>query len=154
MTATKIPTSSRPYPGWEERSEARHWLRVGIAVLLVLIGLSIFLAVAVPLYRGEAPAWSLNVAPWDWILGLIGVVIAIWIVVWIVRLVFLALGGSAYYRPYWRGYYRHYRHWGPYGPDPAVEVARERYARGEITAEQLEEILRRLDHGPGPLPPT
>jgi uncharacterized membrane protein len=143
--------ASEPYPRWDEHYEVRHWIRVGIAVMLILIGISIFLAVAVPLYRGQVPAWSFNGAPWDWVFGLIGVVIAIWVVVWVVRLAVFGLWGPAYYRAYGRASYRHYRRWGPYGVDPAAEVARERFARGEITAEQLEEILRHLD--PGPLPP-
>ena len=59
-----------------------------------------------------------------------------------------------YFRPYWRGYYRHYRLGGGWGHDPAVETARERYARGEITADQLDEIFRELAKVSSPLPPS
>lgn len=38
--------------------------------------------------------------------------------------------------------------------DPAVDVARERYARGEITKEQLDEIMRTLGYSPPAPPPN
>ena len=36
--------------------------------------------------------------------------------------------------------------------DPAIFAARQRYARGEITREQFEQIVRDLRQPPGPLP--
>jgi len=124
----------------------------GVAALLVLIGLAIFLSVAVSLWRGQLPSWSLSSDPWDWILGLIGLLIAIWIMVWIFRIVFWGIWGEpSRYR--WRHYYRHYDAHGPFGPDPAVEIARERFARGEITQDQFDQIMRQLEKGSGSLPP-
>ncbi len=152
MTA---PTSARrPLASWEVPPDPREWLRVGFAVLLVLIAVSIFLAVAIPLLQGSAPSWMVGPGPWNWVIGLVGALIAISIVVLVFRIIFIGLWGPAYFRPYWRGYYRHYRLGGGWGHDPAVETARERYARGEITADQLDEILRELAKVSSPLPPA
>lgn len=49
---------------------------------------------------------------------------------------------------------RRYYGGGPPGRrfDPAILAARQRYARGEITREQFEQIVGDLRHPPGPLP--
>ena len=85
------------------------------------------------------------------LLVLVGIVL---LVVWLVR----ALAGDRMHAPY-----GHRRYGGPgpemrtggpgygYGQPPRVDsamaAARERYARGEITAEQLDEITRNLGYG-------
>ncbi|GAB4275534.1 MAG: hypothetical protein Kow0056_05210 [Coriobacteriia bacterium] len=67
-----------------------------------------------------------------WLLVLAGIVL---LVIWIAR----AAGGSGQ-GPSGTG------RGGPQGgaDDPAVRIARERFARGEITKEELDEILRTL----------
>jgi uncharacterized membrane protein len=120
--------------------------------LFVLIGVSIVLNVVVALWRNQLPTWSVSTSPWNWVLGLIGILIAVWIVVWIVRMFFWAMWGAPYHGPGWRHYYRHYYGRGPFEPDSAVEIARERFARGEITQEQFDQIMRQLGRGPGSLP--
>ncbi len=149
-TAGPIPESYGPSGG----PDPRRWLYVGLAALFVLIGVSVVLNVAVALWQNHPLSWSVNVQPWNWLLGVIGVLLAIWIVVWILRILLWGVMGAHYDRP-WR-HHRHrwyYYHGGPYGIDPAVEIARERYARGELTKEQLDQILSHLGSTPSPPPP-
>ena len=148
MGGPASPDPRAPLP-YDDRVDPRRWLYAGVVALLALVGVAIVLAVAVPLFRGHVPAGSLDTAPWNWVGGLIGLAIAILIVLWIVRMVAWGLGGPPYSRYYWRHYYRH-RY--PFGPDPAVDVARERFARGEITQDQLDQILRRLGREPAAVP--
>jgi len=147
------PPYTRPEPYADAGLDPRRWLFAGLTALFVLIGISVVIAVAVPVLRGQAPSWSTDVAPWNWIVGVIGLIIAVWIVVWIVRIFAWGVWGPSYSPHYWRHYYRHYYRGGPFGTDPAVEIARERYARGEISQEQLDQILGQLGKGSGPLPP-
>jgi uncharacterized membrane protein len=150
------PTSADPRSPSriDESYDPRRWIYGGLAALFVLIGVSIALSVAAAVWRNQPLSWSVSSSPWDWILGLVGIIIAIWIVVWVVRLIFWGVTGGPYYGPGWRHYYRHdYAH-GPFGPDSAVEIARERYARGEITQEQFDQMMRQLGKGSGPLPPA
>lgn len=143
----------RSPPGFDELFDPRRWLFGGLAALFVLVGVAIVLDVVVSLWRNQLPSWSAGSAPWNWILPLIGVILAIWIVVWVIRFLFWGLGGGPYYGHYWRHYYRHYYLRGPFAPDPAAEIARERFARGEITQEQFDQIMQQLERRSGPLPP-
>jgi len=144
------PANPRPLSDIEDASDPRRWLFAGLAALFVLIGIAILLEVATSLWRGQLPSWSLSSDPWDWIIGIIGLLIAIWIVVWIMRMIFWGVWGSTYEGRRWRHYYRHYHERWPFESDSAVEIARERYARGEITQEQFDQILRQLNRGTGP----
>ena len=147
IVASKIMnagTTVRPveFAPTERLGEARRWLHAGLAVLLVLIGVAVVIAVAVPVLRGQVPSWQIGAEPWNWLIGLVGVVIAITIALAIVRVIILAAAG-----PYdWPAYRYHRRYWRQYGPvpDPALTVARERYARGEITREQYGQIVQDL----------
>jgi hypothetical protein len=87
---------ARPESAVDAGLDPRRWLLAGLSALFVLIGLAIRIAVAVPVLRGQLASWSINVAPWNWIAGLIGIVIAIWIVVWIVRIAMWGAWGTAY----------------------------------------------------------
>ena len=146
-------TSPRSSPEFDDLYDPRRWLFAGLAAFFVLIGVAIVLDVAVSLYRGQLPSWALGSDPWDWILGVIGLLIAIWIVVWVMRMIFWGIWGGAYDSHRWRHYYHRYYGRGPFDSDPAVEIARERFARGEITQEQFDQIMRQLSRGSGPLPP-
>ena len=143
----------RSVPRFDEPYDPRRWLFVGLAALSVLIGMAIVLDVAVSLWRNRAPSWSFGAAPWSWVFGLVGFLIAIWIVVWVFRVLFWGLWGGPFLGHYWRHHYWHYYPRGPFAPDPAIEIARERYARGEITPEQFDEIMQQLGKRSGPLPP-
>jgi len=147
--------SSATAPDWRQTGPAsdgfdpRRWLAAGFAALMALIGISILIAVLIPAVRGQAPNWVAGSAPWDWIGGLIGLFLALWIAIWILRLVIWGASGRPYYSPGWRHYYRHYWAGPPYGHDPALEIARERFARGEISQDQFDQIVRQLGKGPG-----
>lgn len=75
-------------------------------------------------------------APFGWIWGIIGVLIAIMVIGCIIRaVVFAAHGGP------WRRYrqYRRHRHWEDWMEDDSAEAKRilnERYAKGEIDEEE------------------
>jgi putative membrane protein len=55
-------------------------------------------------------------------------------------LLLIALVFSLAFRPWRRRYYRRWRDW-----DDANEILRQRYARGEITKEQFEQMQRDLE---------
>ena len=139
---------SAPYPPYYHDDEPRRWLSAGLTALFVLIGLAIVIAVMAPMMRGAMPMWAINWSPGDWLLQLLVLGVVIWIAVWIFRLIFWSATGMPYgpHRYYsHRAYRDYYRPW-PMGLDPAVAVARERFARGEITREQLDQIVRDLGH--------
>jgi putative membrane protein len=106
---------------------------IGLGVMFVLFGVSAAVGV---FYRGPASATSSPATypydfPW-W--GFIGLFFAFfWIVPWIF--------GAGWWGG--RGGYR-YRRW--YRYDDAYQILRERYAKGEVTKEQFEQMMRDLQH--------
>jgi putative membrane protein len=142
--AVPSASGSAPYPDRSEWEDPRRWLFGGLAALFVLIGLAVVVSVTVSIWRGQSPYWMNHVAPWNWFFGLIGLVIVLLILFWLLRVAFWFASGRAYdrraYRAYRRGYYR--------GDDSAVTIARERYARGEISKAQFDQILRDLGAPP------
>lgn len=133
--------------------DGRHWLAVGFAVLAGCIGIAILLAFAVPILRGQTPTWVTATPGWDWIGGLIGLLIALLVLSWIVRLIVWGFWGRPHYGAYWRHHYRHYWPGEPGWGDPALQIARERLARGEITQDQFDQIMSRLGKSPTTGPP-
>jgi len=111
------------------------WLYLGLAVMFVLIGVAIFLVVLFPSAFGYHPASPLGIGPFGLFGGFFLIFIVVWIALWIVRI------GMWSTRP--RGYGRG---GGRYG---AFAIARERYARGEITREQYDQIMQDLQRRPG-----
>ncbi len=139
--------TSNPYPTYYRDDEPRRWMYGGLAALFVLIGIAIVASVTFPIMRGEMPNWSVTMTPGNWLLQLIAIVVTIWIALWLFRILFRSLAGPSY-SPYYRYRYAHrddYGHW-PIAADPSLGIARERFARGEITREQLEQITRDLGH--------
>lgn len=142
-----FPSNPPPqgYPGERWRGPPR-WIFPLLSALFVLILLSVVLGVLVPVLQGSVPVWSVTPYPWGWVAGLVIVLIAIAILMAVIRIVMWGVWGGIYGRPYLRRTFRHSYRWGPYyGLDPAVEIARERFARGEITRDQFDEILHRLE---------
>ncbi len=107
------------------------WLWIGLAIMFVLISVSVFVSVV---FLNGSTALSNPGAVW----GFVGPAIGFFF------LIFFISGWAwfPYGRRSWRRRYRGY-----YGPDDddAVQLLRQRYARGEITKEQLEQMTRDLE---------
>ena len=116
-----------------QSNEPHHmqWLWIGLAIMFVLIGASVFVSVV---FLKGSTALSNSGGVWGFVGPLIGFAF----------LILLIFGWAAFpsSRRYWRRRYRGY-----YGPDDddAVQVLRQRYARGEITKEQLEQMTKDLE---------
>jgi putative membrane protein len=141
MSAVASAPSGRVY---DDFADPRRWVYVALSILFVLIGVSILWAVLFSAHPTVdwAPWMSGNWAAWDWVAGLLLFLLFLWILVWGIRAVVWGLGGNGYR---WRHYYRRYARW---GLDPAYETARARYARGEISREQFDQISTDLAHRP------
>jgi uncharacterized membrane protein len=110
---------------------------LGISVAL-LVGVVVLFVVANEGYWGYGPRPLFGI--WG---GFFLVFLLLWIAFFAVRVVVWTRRGYAGYGGY-GGPRRH--------PDPAVMAARQRYARGEISREQFEQIVSDLDRrgrGPG-----
>lgn len=124
--------------------------RPGIGILIVLfivVWIAVVTAVAIPVLQGKPLSWSTLVSTGLGILTAILIIIGIAIAVYLAR---VARGGPAdreYRRDRGRRYERHHRMDVPSERDPAVDVARERFARGEISQAQLDEIVNKLGKG-------
>lgn len=107
--------------------DPRPWLYVGLAVMFALIGVGVLLAALYPgRFSDGNGIWPFGFFWFPWGLFFLFFVFFWWIPRW-------GWGGGYYGRRYWR-----------YGLDPAHSIARERFARGEISKEQYDQILRDL----------
>lgn len=118
------------------RRRGLRWVFIGVGIAVLAAGL-LFLAISVdPAAFGLPAGWALRYGG-----GLLGPFLILWGAFMLVR---VALWAS-----------RRGPGGGPGGRrfDPAVMEARRRYARGEITREQFEQIVSDLRRPPpGPLP--
>ena len=117
-------------------SRPLRWVYGGISVMLALIGVAVFLTILFPAQfrhsgMGYFPGWPFGVF---W--GLLWLFVVLWLFSWVFRWSWWTLHGPSRYR--------RYRGW--YDQDSASVIARERYARGELTAEQFDKIMKDLDH--------
>jgi putative membrane protein len=115
-------------------NDHHRWLYVGVAVLLTLVGVAVVLSVLLPGGGGRlGPAF-----PFGWFWGLVSLLFLFWAISWFFR--------WSWWGPWgWRRYHR----WDGWAPrDSAVDIARERYARGEISREQFDQIRRDLEQRP------
>jgi putative membrane protein len=127
--------TGNPEPG----RPARFWLLLGVGIAMI----AALIIVAILLFSG---AFAFGPRPYygywgGWFL----LIIFLWIGFFLIRMAFWSSRASR------REYYRQQHRGGP-GRDPAVMMARQRYARGEITREQFEQImtdLGRRGRGPG-----
>lgn len=115
--------------------------------LFVLVGAALALSIVVPIVRsGSFPSdWMTS----SWVAPLVGLLVTLVVLSIILRIVFWVVGGLPADRRYYdRQDLRHdYRHGGPFswfGYDAAVETARQRYARGELSREQYDQLVRDL----------
>ena len=121
---------------------------IGLVVLfVVLIVVALATAVLVPLAQGQSVNWTNIVNSYDWLVATI-------IIILVIALALYATHQTLGY-PEGRRERRRRRRGidGPVGPasgpDGAVAIARERYARGEISSQQLNLILSELGENPG-----
>jgi uncharacterized membrane protein len=124
----------------------------GLTFILVLIALAVVISVVFPLLSGHVPNWSTVVSSWIWVPEVLIIIAVIAVIVWMSRTL---RGGPEASDQYWhsRRYYRRHEMEGPPRSDPAVEIARQRFARGEITEDQLDQILGHLRRETGTYPP-
>ena len=116
---------------------------VGLVVLLVVLtAVSLASAVLVPLSQGQSVGRSSLVNSYDWLVATFIIILVIALALYVTHQTLGYPEGRRERRRRRRGLD------GPDlsapGPDAAVAIARERYARGEISAAQLEETLRQL----------
>jgi putative membrane protein len=124
-------------PDFSARRQRRRRLRnifLGLALAVVVVGL-VFLVL------GFAPG-LLGVRPgalgWRSAGGFLGLFLVFWGALLLLRIAFWSHRWAAGGGP------------GPHRFDPAIVTARQRYARGEITREQFQQIVSDLRRPPGP----
>ena len=115
-----------------------------MVALIALVGIAVVIGVVDLLLQGQIPSVAAAMASWNWIVNVILVILAIVIVLMVVRMVFRGLGMTPHERSRERRARRHEDPDDPRNQDPAVDIARARYARGEITQDQLDQTLREL----------
>ncbi len=124
------------YPGPRRRRRAFLYVAIGIAVAAVVGVIFLFY-----LYGAFGPS-PIGGHPYFGLFGgFLVLFILIWVAFFVLRIAFWSSRsyGGGNRRPGW-------------GPDPAVMAARQRYARGEISREQFDQImtdLGRRGRGPG-----
>jgi len=136
---------SRENDGTMTRGTAddRPSVRTSVATLLALVGIAVVIGAVDLLLQGQIPSVAAAVASWDWVVGVVLVILAIVIVFGMIRVVFRGVGVPAEHsrkrRPRRLGFADEHQ-----DRDPAVDIARARYARGEINQDQLDQTLRQL----------
>ena len=123
----------------EQQRGGRHdrsWVWVGVGVAVVVVGVTAFLA---GLYSSGSVQITTTTPPQTFFapvgFGWVGAIFSIFFLFWVV---------SWFFRPWGWGYRRRYG-WRWWRYDGASEILRERYARGEITKQQFEEMMRDLE---------
>lgn len=136
-----------PYPGGYPagpRPRRIPWLMIGLTVMLVLIGIAVLVVLLFPATFGYHPSAS-GYGPFGLLGGFFLFFLFILIVLAVVRIVLWS--SRARGLGYGQGYGGGGRRYG------AFAIARERYARGEITREQFDQIMQDLQRRPGYPPP-
>ena len=124
------PQQGRPHP--------MRWMWAGLGVMFVLIGAAAVIAVLYPSPTGGSPNPMTGYSyDFGWVWGLVGLFFGLFFLVWIFGRIF---GGWGWMR------YR-YRRWGYYGDE--YSILRERYAKGEITKDQFDQMTRDLQEHEG-----
>lgn len=135
------PYYQPPGMGYGQRPRAVHWLPIVIGVVLAAGAALLLLVLLYPASFGlAAPSSSYRFGYFGGVFVLFFILI---VVFFVVRVAFWSTRASRYGRRYGSDPS------GGYGPNRAVMVARMRYARGEITREQYEQIIQDLGRRPG-----
>ncbi len=127
----------------EGRTSRRSPLVV-LGVLLIVIWIAVISTIVMPLLQGHSVTWSTF---WSTGLGVVSALLIIFgivLAVWVVR---LSSGRPVRDVRSERFERRRHRTEGPVERDPAIDLARERFARGEISQDQLDQILHGLGGG-------
>jgi putative membrane protein len=125
-----------PKPFLMDRRSAR---TLGLAIFGLVVAIFIIFIVALALHFAEGAAPVPRYFPF-WILGAI---LIVFIVMFIVRVILWGVFGYPPYR-----YYRRYWRYGPVeGQRSAEQIVDERYARGEITREQYQQMKGDMRRG-------
>jgi putative membrane protein len=137
------PYGGGPYGGYsaEPASHPHRWVYIGLAVMLALIGVAILLVILTPATFGYHPSAG-GFGPWGAFGGFFLIFLFVLIILWIVRIGMWSSRSQRYGQRGAGG--RHYA---------AFAIARERYARGEITREQYDQIMQDLQRPPMYRPP-
>jgi len=118
-------------------------VRTSVVALLALVGIAVVIGAVDLLLQGQTPSVAAAVASWDWVVGVVLVILAIVIIFSAIRVVFRGVGVNTE-----RSRERRARRLGHFDEhqyrDPAIDIARARYARGEIDQDQLDQTLRQL----------
>lgn len=118
----------------DRRWHAGHWIRLGfLAVFAVFVAAMIY-------YMFTVAPTGVTAGPFFWFpFG--------WIWIFFGFFLFFGLLRFAFWGPrWWGGYYRHYGYHGR--ENEAYHILRERYARGEITKDQYDAMMRDLYQQP------
>ena len=118
------------------------WFPIIIGIVFAGVAAVILLLLIFPAAFGVAsPSYSYRYGPFGGVLFLFFILI---VAFFIVRVAFWSTRASLYGRRSGRNYAN-----GGYGPNRPVMVARMRYARGEISREQYDQIIQDLGRRPG-----
>ncbi len=123
----------------QEWGPHRHFFAWAIVALVSIV--AIFATIGLILYYIPGPAAPIGVAYPFYGFGfrLFFGLFLIFAIFWFLRWAFWGWGWR-YRRSYWGGEYGYWRH-----RDGSYYILRERYAKGEITKEQYDQMMRDLD---------
>ncbi len=103
------------------------WVEIGIGAMFILIGLAVFIGVLYSVFTGRAISLGLGNMAGD----LFGLIILVFVFFWMSR--WILFGGD--------------RHMWHHRGGRSIDIARMRYARGEISRKEFEQIIKDLqDH--------
>jgi len=147
MTGPSYPLGSGSNPA-TGASRPRPPIYREAAAILALLAIVVVIGIVDLLLQGQALSISSAIAAWNWVFTVAIVLLVVVIAIWTVRLVFRGLGVSRADRSHGRRRFRYDEQAAEDHQDPAVGILRTRLARGEITAEEYDQTLRKLGKEP------
>lgn len=109
---------------WNDRRPCKNWVWSGLAVMFILIGVAAIIGVL----SGNRDLLPGGI--WNWVWNLIGLLIFLWFLLFLFR-VFVRPLRYRKFNDFW-------------GHEDSSEIIRRRYARGEITKEEYEQMMNDL----------